>query len=234
MDFLADDQTGSGATSSSASRLVAVAGALVLGLALLAGLELVTPLMTGADNAVLTWVLAHRTASRTAVAVAVTNSGASPLLFPLVAAAGLLVGLRTGRWFPGVAAVGVAAGGVLSRFGLSHLIGDARPPRAVRLVEVNGFSFPSGHAATSALIAGTLAWLLTFLIRARSVRIPITAALAVWAVLVALSRVYLGVHWVSDILASWLLASAWLTALLAARTGGTLAPAAPRPGSPWP
>jgi membrane-associated phospholipid phosphatase len=120
---------------------------------------------------------------------------------------------------PGVAAVGVAAGGVLSRLGLSDLIRDARPPRTVWLVEVNGFSFPSGHAATSALIAGTLAWLLTLLIRARSARVAIIAALAVWALLVALSRTYLGVHWVSDILGSWLLAGAWLTSLLAARGG---------------
>jgi membrane-associated phospholipid phosphatase len=233
---LADDQTASGATSGSVSRLATVAAVLVGVLALLAGLELGTPVLTGADGAVLSWMLAHRTASLTTVAVAVTNSGASPLLFPLVAAAGFAVGFRTRRWSPGVAAVGVAAGGVLSRLGLSDLIRDARPPRTVWLVEVNGFSFPSGHAATSALVAGTLAWLLTFLIRARSARVAITAVLAVWALLVALSRMYLGVHWVSDILGSWLLAGAWLTALLATQGGWTLAAAAPRAGRArrWP
>jgi membrane-associated phospholipid phosphatase len=225
---LAEHEIAAGTT---APRMVAVAGVLVLVLALLAGLELATPLMTGADHTVLSWMLAHRTGSRTAAAVAVTDSGASPLLFPLVAAAGLLVRLRTGRWFPGVAAIGFAAGGVLSRFVLSQLIRDARPPETVRLVEVTGFSFPSGHAATSALIAGTLCWLLTFLIRPRSVRVPITAALAVWALLVALSRVYLGVHWVSDILGSWLLAGVWLTALLATRRGRTPAPTRPRTAS---
>ena len=213
---MADNRTASGATPG--PRLTPIAAALVGVLALLTGLELATSALAGADDAVLSWMLAHRSQAVTTVAVDVTNSGASPLLFPLIAAAGVAVGLRTRRWFPGAAAVGVAAAGVLSRFGLAELIRDARPPRIDRLVPVDGFSFPSGHAATSALVAGTLAWLLTFLIPARSVRVVATAVLAGWALLVALSRVYLGVHWASDILGSWLLAGVWLTVLPA--TGG--------------
>lgn len=189
--------------------------ALVAALGLLVGLEMTGGLMTGADSAVLNWMLGHRSSMVTSAAVAVTHSGTSPLLLPLVALAGLVVGLRTGRWTPGVAALGVVVFGVLSRFELSQLVGDARPPQVDWLAPAHGFSFPSGHASTSALVAGTLAWLLTYLVHSRPGRLVIAACLGGWALLVALSRMYLGVHWVSDILGSWLLASAWLVALLA-------------------
>jgi membrane-associated phospholipid phosphatase len=96
-------------------------------------------------------------------------------------------------------------------------VGDARPPQVDWLTGAHGFSFPSGHAATSALVAGTLAWLLSYLVQARWARLGAFAVLASWAVLVAVSRLYLGVHWISDILGSWLLAGAWLAGLLAAQ-----------------
>jgi len=187
---------------------------LAAALAVLVGLELASEVMGGPDSAVLSWMLEHRGDRLTSVAIAVTNSGASPLLFPLVAATGLVIRWRTGRWWPGLAALGVGVAGVLSRLGLSIVVRDVRPPRVDWLVPVGGFSFPSGHAATSALVAGTLAWLLGRLMPWRSARVAIAAGLGIWALLVALSRLYLGVHWVSDVLGSWLLAGAWLAGLL--------------------
>ncbi|HEV7654603.1 MAG TPA: phosphatase PAP2 family protein [Mycobacteriales bacterium] len=197
------------------SRPAAAGIGLVAALVVLIGLEAADVVMRGPDSVVLNWMLAHRSGGLTSLAVAVTDSGTSPVLFPLVAAAGVLVYLRTERWAPGLAALAVVVVGVLSRLGLATLVGDARPPSADRLVAVSGFSFPSGHAATSALVAGTLAWLLSLLLPGRPARVVIAAALGSWAVLVGLSRVYLGVHWVSDVLGSWLLAGAWLALLVA-------------------
>ena len=198
------------------SWITAVALGLVAVLAVLVGLELTGTLMTGPDSAVLQWMLAHRSSELTRVAVAVTNSGTSPLLFPAVAIAGAVVGIRVRRWWPGLAAMAVLVIGVVSRLGLAALVGDTRPPRVDWLVPVHGFSFPSGHAATSALVAGALGWLLSQLTSGRTARVAIAAALGAWALLVGLSRMYLGVHWVSDVLGSWLLAGAWLAGLLAA------------------
>ena len=188
---------------------------LVSALAILVGLELAGEVMNSSDSAVLSWMVDHRGDRLTSVAIAVTNTGASPLLFPLVAVTGLVIRWRTGLWWPGLAALGVGVVGVLSRLGLSIVVGDARPPRVDWLVPVGGFSFPSGHAATSALVAGTLAWLLSRLVPWRPARVVIAAGFGVWALLVGLSRLYLGVHWVSDVLGSWLLAGAWLAGLLA-------------------
>ncbi len=92
----------------------------------------------------------------------------------------------------------------------------ARGPQGDWLAPAQGFSFPSGHATTSALVAGTLAWLLIQVIQPRWARLAVAVVLASWAMLVALSRLYLGVHWVSDIVGSWLLAGAWLGVLVAA------------------
>ena len=193
-------------------RWVAATGGLVAALALLIVAELVAP-PTIADTAVLNIMVANRTARWTAIATAVTNSGASPFTYPLIALTALLVGVRTRRWQPGVAALCVVALGVLSRLLLSVLIGDARPSPEQRLVPVTGFSFPSGHATSSALLAGALIWLIG---RARLpplVRWTTAAILVPWAVLVGVSRLYLGVHWISDVVGSWLLAGVWLCLL---------------------
>jgi undecaprenyl-diphosphatase len=199
-----------------ANPLVAVSVAFLAALGLLTGLELTTNAAEGPDSAVLTWVLAHRSHVLVPAARAVTYSGTSPALYPLIAIAGLAVRWRTGRWGPGVAALVVAITGVLSRLALSKLVRDPRPPRVDWLVSAGGFSFPSGHAATSSLVGGALAWLIGCAVGAKWARVAAIVCLG-WALLVSLSRVYLGVHWISDILGSWLLAGAWLTALLALR-----------------
>jgi membrane-associated phospholipid phosphatase len=193
-------------------RVRATTLSLVAGLALLTALEL-TELLAHIDGAVMDVLVAHRTARMTAIATAVTDTGASPFTYPLVAVAGLVTALRTRRWRPGVVALAVLGLGVFSRLLLSVLVGDARPALELQLVAVSGFSFPSGHAAASALLAGTLIWLAGRAGLPRRPRLVVGAVLLGWAVLVGVSRIYLGVHWVSDVVGSWLLAAAWLSAL---------------------
>jgi membrane-associated phospholipid phosphatase len=169
----------------------------------------------GLDRAVLDAALDLRTGTGVHLARFVTDTGTSPALFPLIAAAGIAVRVRTGRWRPGITAVVVAALGVLARFGLSQVVREPRPAEIVRAVPVDGFSFPSGHTVTSALVAGALAYLLHLLLRPAPARAA-AAVLGLWAALVGLSRVYLGVHWLSDVIAGWLFAAAVLTVLLVA------------------
>jgi undecaprenyl-diphosphatase len=200
--------TGSGARV----RWVAATAGLVTALAVLTTVELVSPPRI-ADTAVLDAMVAHRTPRWTEIAIVITDSGASPFTYPLIALAGLLTAVRTRRWQPGVAALCIVVLGVLSRLLLSVLVGDARPPLEQRLVAVQGFSFPSGHAASSALLAGALIWLAGRAQLPSPVRWMTAAILVPWAVLVGVSRLYLGVHWISDIVGSWLLAGVWLCAL---------------------
>ena len=189
-----------------------VTAGLVLGLALLTAAEL-ADLLVHVDNGVLDALVAHRTAGVTGFATAVTNTGASPFTYPLVAIAGLVVARRTRRWQPGVVALAVVVLGVLSRLLLSVLVRDTRPDQDLWLVHVGGFSFPSGHAAARALLAGTLIWLAGRAGLPRGPRLVLASVVLAWAFLVGLSRLYLGVHWVTDVVGSWLLAAAWVSAL---------------------
>ena len=190
-------------------RVLATVSGFLSALAVLTAVELAAP-PEALDVAILDGLFAHRTPGWTSLATAVTNTGASPVAYLLVAAAGVVVRLRTGRWRPGLTALAVLVAGVLSRLALSVVVGDARPAPGLRLVAASGYSFPSGHTAASALLAGTLIWLAG---RAGWPRWPVAAVLVPWAVAVGLTRMYLGVHWITDVAGSWLLAGAALCAL---------------------
>lgn len=213
------------------ARLPAISLGLVACVAVLAVAARFGRPLAGLDQAVLDVVLDHRTDGGLRLARFVTGTGTSPALFPLVAAAGIAVRVRTGSWRPGITALVVAALGVLARLGLSILVREPRPAEIFRAVAVGGFSFPSGHTVTSALIAGALAFLLSRLLPTRWAR---TAAvlLGLWALLVGLSRIYLGVHWLSDVVAGWLFAAAALTLLVARPTSAPAPPGGPGQDAP--
>ena len=86
-----------------------------------------------------------------------------------------------------------------------------RPHLWPRLAEVHGWSFPSGHAMGSA----TLMLLLVIWAWPGRWRYPVLCPAVLFALLVGGSRVYLGVHWPSDVVAGWLLAAAWVLGVAA-------------------
>ena len=102
------------------------------------------------------------------------------------------------------------AGGV--RIG-KEVVARDRPPDAIRLVTAHGWSFPSGHAATAALAFTVLAMCVTAVARHRAVRVLswLIAGLAIAAT--AFSRVELGVHWTTDVIAGVVFTAVWLTAI---------------------
>ena len=97
----------------------------------------------------------------------------------------------------------VVASGAVARRWLSRVIARPRPPAAGWSTEPEGFSLPSKHTALAALIAGVLAG-------QRRSGPPGQAAARLAAAGVGASRVYLGVHWPTDVLAGWLFAEGWL------------------------
>ena len=98
----------------------------------------------------------------------------------------------------------------------------ARPDLVDHLTHATSSSFPSGHASAAALTYLTLGLLLASAQELRRTRIFIVTSALIIAVLVGVSRVYLGVHWPSDVLAGWGFGAAWavgwwLTARLVSR-----------------
>jgi undecaprenyl-diphosphatase len=108
----------------------------------------------------------------------------------------------------GLAVLDVVLGELVVRASLAAALARPRPPLADWAGAASGGSFPSGHTTVSALAAGLFVWAAR---RAgpRAACAASAAALA-WALAVGLSRVFLGVHWLSDVLGGWLLAAAWL------------------------
>ena len=107
----------------------------------------------------------------------------------------------------------LVAAAVISGTTGSHLLklvfARPRPPIADRLIEVAGDSFPSGHAANSAIVYLTLAALVTQVVPGRATRNTMLALAILLVGAIGISRVYLGVHWPSDVLAGWSFGTLW-------------------------
>ncbi|WP_158436240.1 phosphatase PAP2 family protein [Nocardia nova] len=164
--------------------------------------------VTGGDAAVLDWLAGHRSGPATALARAVSEVG-SPAGTAVLAilAAGWLV-RRYRSVVPGAVVLVVLGTAAVVGTVCKHAVARARPPIALRLVAENNFAFPSGHTtATTAVVTAVLAVYLTGGPRpSRALAAVLSAALAVAAV--GSSRLYLGVHWLTDVVGGALLGTA--------------------------
>ena len=117
----------------------------------------------------------------------------------------LLQGLPRMALFVLIASMG---GSILNGY-LKTLFGRARPDVVPHLREVMSLSFPSGHAMTSAAVYLTLGVLLMRVSSRRVTRWYCMGVAALATILVGLSRVYLGVHYPTDVLAGWMIGLSW-------------------------
>lgn len=129
--------------------------------------------------------------------------------------------------------------GSLVSSAMKFLIDRPRPPAAEALISLPAsMSFPSGHAMAGIVLAGTLTLMLIASRAPRWVRIAGSVAIMAAGMVVGISRAYLGVHFFSDVLASWCLGAAlvglWAAAVLTWGRAVPLDPTArPLPGSMW-
>jgi undecaprenyl-diphosphatase len=138
----------------------------------------------------------------------ITALGSAPVLVLFVlAVAGALAARR--QYHAVLLLLAATVGGILLNDVLKGLFGRPRPDTALHLTDVRSLSFPSGHAMESAIIYLTLAALMARLVQGRTLRLYVLAVAALVTLLVGLSRVYLGVHYPSDVLAGWTAGLAW-------------------------
>lgn len=120
----------------------------------------------------------------------------------------------------GAAALVIVAtvGGIAIGSTIKHLVSRDRPPREYQVAYVFTKSFPSGHSMYSAVVYLTLGALLAQVTRGRTLKIYIICCAVLVTFLVGLSRVYLRVHWPTDVLAGWSAGLVWsILCLLVAR-----------------
>jgi undecaprenyl-diphosphatase len=108
--------------------------------------------------------------------------------------------------------VGLAGGVALSE-GLKAIFERERPPAPFQAVETLNASFPSGHALLATVFYLSLGVMLTRAFPRRHVKAFVLGAAMLIALLIGTTRVYLGAHWASDVLAGWSVGAAWAMAL---------------------
>lgn len=138
----------------------------------------------------------------------VTALGSMVVLTALtVLVAGFLA--LTRRFGAALFLVAAALGGQMLNSVLKTAYGRERPDISLRWLQIDSLSFPSGHATSSAVIYLTLAVLLTRLMTTRAQKFYLFGAALLLTAAVGFSRVYLGVHYPSDVIAGWALGIAW-------------------------
>ena len=127
------------------------------------------------------------------------------ILLLVVAGYLLAAGKRHAAWFVLATVLGGAALNSLLKLGFAR----PRPDIVTPLTKVLTLSFPSGHAALSAVCYLTLGVLLAQTQASRALRVYFIATAMLLTLLVGLSRIYLGVHYPTDVLAGWCFGVAW-------------------------
>lgn len=168
------------------------------------------------DQPVLNWVLGVRAPGLDAGIAFFSNIG-GPVLQPIIV--GVVVLFVCWRWrsrTPLVLTVVAVGGSLLMTLVGKDLVGRARPPLAAAIPPFEqSASFPSGHTLNATVVAGILGYLMLHWSRSRGLRILWLVLMVMYAVAMGLSRVYLGHHWLTDVIVGWLLGFAWVLVVIA-------------------
>ena len=193
----------------------AVAFTLTVALGFLLELGWASDGSTAFDSEVTRWFVDHRTPTWTDAMRVVTWLGSSAVVIPLaiVVVVALLIGRR--RWLALFVALAVGGASLLSVLA-KDVIGRDRPPVDIRLQQSHSSAFPSGHSTQAAATYFALAIVVTVLSQSRALRAVTWTAATLIVFLVGVSRVYLGMHWATDVLGGWLLGSLWVAGLTVA------------------
>jgi undecaprenyl-diphosphatase len=140
----------------------------------------------------------------------ITGAGGRTFLLPLVA---IVVAVLLIRRLPRLAIylTVTGVGALLLDPSLKTLVGRVRPVVADPVAYGGGNSFPSGHTLGATVVYGMLALVFLSVARGRKARIAVISVAVALIVAVGLTRIALGVHYLSDVLAGWALGLAWIS-----------------------
>lgn len=166
--------------------------------------------ITVIDARLASWFHLHASGGWTPFMLFITNWHAPLGVLAMSALlGGYLYARRAHYWL--AALVLAVPGGLLLNLTLKYIFHRARPSFTDPLVTLSSYSFPSGHTSGAALFYGLLAAYLVCVSRRWSARLLLGAAALAMVALVGLSRIYLGAHYLSDVLGAVAVSCAWLT-----------------------
>jgi membrane-associated phospholipid phosphatase len=165
--------------------------------------------ISAADPPTLQWMVEHRSPAATAFFQAVAAAGGT-LGMAVVATAAVAVLWARRRLLDGaVVAVAALGSGLLVDL-LKNFYDRPRPPDLTKLGPETNYSLPSGHALGSIVVLGAVTAVVVLAVRRPGVRAAVVTLAALAVVTIGLSRLYLGVHWLTDVLDGWLVGGTWL------------------------
>jgi membrane-associated phospholipid phosphatase len=165
--------------------------------------------ITVIDQNIATWFHQHAKSAWTPLMLVLTHWHALlGMLFMCILLGGFFY--REGAHYWLATLVLAMSGGMLLNLGLKYIFQRARPSFDDPLLSLASFSFPSGHTSGATLFYGVLMAYLIMAARNWSVRLLVALAGVAMIALVALSRVYLGAHFLSDVLAAMSVSVGWL------------------------
>ncbi|TAN32723.1 phosphatase PAP2 family protein [Patescibacteria group bacterium] len=135
------------------------------------------------------------------------DSASGMVVFGVIGLIAALYFCKTKKWRELALFFAAGAGAVFWELFLKWVFGRPRPGA---LSPTDGFSFPSGHATVSLAVFGAIIYLFAPRIKNKNWRKIFIGACALFILLIGVSRVYLGVHWFSDVVAGFALGLVWL------------------------
>ena len=140
----------------------------------------------------------------------ITHLGSAPAYLILIPIIGLVLYYRGFRWSTSVQSSIVLLSSFVLNIALRHFVARPRPINALRLVEASSYSFPSGHAMSAMALYGFLIYLCYKYLSFGIFRAVTVFVLSILIVMIGISRIYLGVHYASDVLAGFVVGLFWL------------------------
>lgn len=174
--------------------------------------ELASHVRSGAtqtfDDTVMRWMGTHRIAWIERSLLEITSLGTGLVVMMIVAISALFL-IATQHRFSAFLLLVASAGGIILNAILKSSFDRPRPRLFEWLTEPSSSSFPSGHAMSSAIVYFTVAYLIARLEKRRWMRAVTIIASLLLVLLISVSRLYLGVHYPSDVLAGMVIGLAW-------------------------
>ncbi|MEV0028778.1 phosphatase PAP2 family protein [Nocardia sp. NPDC050793] len=170
--------------------------------------------LTSMDPEVSGWAVENRNGALTPAARMVSNCG-DTLSMTILTALVCVALLRVRDRMRAALVVVTALGAGLIVAVAKRLVGRERPPVAERLAVENSLSYPSGHSTGTFVVVGIVAIVLIPMLRRPIARAGAALVAVLFVAAVGASRVYLGVHWPTDVLAGWSIGALWILLCLA-------------------
>ncbi|MFE1245654.1 phosphatase PAP2 family protein [Fictibacillus sp. NPDC058756] len=167
------------------------------------------------DQVIIQYVSNIRTETLTEIMKFITFLGGKTILTLLLIGSLVWLIVRRKNYWGAIFYIIAVAGGGLLNLGLKHWFGRVRPENS--LIIEQGFSYPSGHSMGSLIYYGFLGYLVIRSQRGRSLKLLLGIGFITLILLIGFSRIYLGVHYPSDVLAGFSAGTVWLLLCIGGR-----------------